>query len=81
MNTIHVSASRGYDVKIGHGLLPTLGAEAAKLCKGRTACIVSDDSVAALYEKTARASLEAAGFSVFTYVFPMESRANQGRTF
>ncbi|MBQ9967096.1 MAG: 3-dehydroquinate synthase [Oscillospiraceae bacterium] len=81
MNTIHVSASRGYDVKIGHGLLPTLGAEAAKLCKGRTACIVSDDSVAALYEKTARASLEAAGFSVFTYVFPHGEQSKSGENF
>ena len=29
MNTVHISASKGYDVRIGHGLLPALGAEAA----------------------------------------------------
>ena len=81
MNTVHISASRGYDVLIGHGLLPSLGERAAKVCKGRTACIVSDDTVAALYEKTARTSLEQAGFTVFTYVFPHGEQSKCGETF
>lgn len=81
MNTIHISASKGYDVQIGGGLLPTLGEKAAELCKGRTACIVSDDTVAALYEKTARASLEEAGFTVHTYVFPHGEESKCGENF
>ena len=78
MNTVHISASRSYDVKIGHSLLPTLGKEAAALCKGRTVCIVSDDTVAALYEQTARTSLEKAGFTVHTYSFPHGEQSKSG---
>ena len=46
MNTVTVRASRQYDILIGQGLLPTLGAEAKKLGKAqksassaRAACI------------------------------------------
>ena len=81
MNTVQISASRSYEVQIGHGLLPTLGEKAAKLCKGRTACIVSDDTVAALYEKKTRESLENAGFTVFTYVFPHGEQSKCGTVF
>ena len=81
MNIVTVSASKTYEVQIGHGLLPSLGEKAAALCKGRTACIVSDDTVAALYEKTARKSLENAGFTVFTYVFPHGERSKSGENF
>ena len=81
MNIIHVSASRSYDVLIGGGLLPTLGQHAAALCKGRTVCIVSDDTVAALYEKTARQSLQDAGFTVHTYVFPHGEQSKSGENF
>ena len=81
MTSIHISASRPYDVLIGGGLLPTLGEQAAALCKGRTACIVSDDTVAALYEQTARTALEAAGFTVHTYVFPHGEQSKCGENF
>ena len=81
MTSIHISASKPYDVQIGGGLLPTLGGKAAALCKGRTACIVSDDTVAALYEKTARTSLEKSGFTVHTYVFPHGEESKCGENF
>ena len=81
MKTIHISASRPYDVKIGGGLLPTLGEEAAALCAGRTACIVCDDNVAPLYEKPARTALEEAGFAVHTYVFPHGEQSKCGENF
>ena len=81
MTSIRISASRPYDVQIGGGLLPTLGEKAAALCKGRTACIVSDDTVASLYEKTARTSLEKAGFTVHTYVFPHGEESKCGENF
>jgi len=81
MTSIRISASKPYDVQIGGGLLPTLGEQAAALCKGRTACIVSDDTVAALYEKTARTSLEKAGFTVHTYVFPHGEESKCGENF
>ena len=81
MNTVHISASRGYDVKIGRGLLPTLGEEAAKVCKGRAVCIVSDDTVAAYYEEAARNSLVNAGFSVCSYIFPHGEESKNGENF
>lgn len=57
MNTIHIAASREYDVLIGHGLLDELGTLAAGAVDAKTAAIVSDDSVFALYGKRAAAAL------------------------
>ena len=70
MTTVTVKASQTYDVKIGRGLLDTLGEEAARAFQGRTVCIVSDTNVWPLYGAQAQVSLENAGFSVFSYVFP-----------
>ena len=81
MKTVHVSASRGYDVVIGSGLLETLGRTAEQLCPGRTACLVSDDTVFGLYGAAAAASLEAAGFTVCTWVFPHGEQAKCGESF
>ena len=81
MKIVHVSASRGYDVVIGGGLLETLGRTAAQLCPGRTACLVSDDTVFGLYGARARASLEAEGFTVCTWVFPHGEQAKCGESF
>ena len=81
MSTVHISASRGYDVEIGGGLLATLGVRAAALLKGRTVCLVSDDSVAALYGSVARAALETAGFTVHTYIFPHGEESKSGENF
>lgn len=81
ISTVEVKASRNYNVEIGAGLLDTLGERAAALIKGRCAAIVSDDTVAALYAARAKASLEAAGFTVCTYVFPHGESAKCGSTF
>ncbi len=81
MNTIRVTASRPYDVVIGSGVLEELGARAAQLLPGRSVCIVSDDTVAALYERQARQSLEAAGFRVVSYVFPHGEKSKSGESF
>ena len=70
MNTIHIATSREYDVLIGHGLLDELGTLAAGAVDAKTAAIVSDDSVFALYGKRAAAALERAGLRVVSFVFP-----------
>ena len=71
MNTIHVNASRSYDVLIGAGLMEQLGDRLLdvlkKPCK---TVIVSDSNVFPLYGKQAKKSLEAAGFEVLHHVFP-----------
>lgn len=81
MNSVEVNASRNYTVEIGSGLLDTLGEKSAALLKGRSVVIVSDDTVAALYAQRAKASLEAAGFTVNVYVFPHGEASKCGSTY
>ena len=71
MKTIHVSASREYDVIIGAGLLSECGERIAKAVPGAAkAVIVSDSTVAPLYASRVSASLTGAGFACETYIFP-----------
>lgn len=62
--TVHVplDAGRDYDIRIGRGLLDTVGREAAALGAKR-AGIVTDENVAALYGARTTACLEAAGLA------------------
>ena len=70
MTTIHVAASRAYDVAIEQGLLSRLGPMAAELLAGRRAAVISDDAVFPLYGALAERSLQDAGFQVEHFVFP-----------
>lgn len=81
MTTVTVKASQTYDVKIGRGLLDTLGEEAARAFKGRTVCIVSDTNVAPHYLSQATHSLERAGFTVLAFVFPAGEEHKNGHTY
>lgn len=69
MNTVHVHASRCYDVLIGSGLLSALGSYAASMQKARKVCIVSDTNVWPLYGNVAKASLLNAGLDTVEFVF------------
>ena len=69
MKTVKVKASGCYDVKIGRGLLDTLGTELSALASG-SVLIVTDTNVAPLWLECAEASLKAAGFSVYSAVLP-----------
>ena len=81
MNTVTVSASKTYEIRIGGGLLPNLGAEVKKLGKAQKICVVSESNVFPLYGKTVVTSLENAGFSVVTYVFPAGEESKNGSVF
>ena len=70
MRTVTVAASKQYDIHIGPGLLQALGQEVCKLGKMQTVCIVSETTVFPLYGAAAAASLEQAGFTVVSFVFP-----------
>ncbi len=70
MKTVTVNASKSYGIKIGPGLLATLGQEAAKLGKAQRIAVVSDSNVFPLYGAQAVKSLKSAGFTVCTLVFP-----------
>ena len=71
MTTIHVTASRDYDVLVQPGLLDDAGAQIAQvLGTGRTAAIVAGETVAGLYAARLEASLTRAGFRVVTFAYP-----------
>ena len=63
MEKIHVDLGKhAYDIEIGAGLLPTVGAKVAALVpKAQRAVIVSDSNVAPLYGETLQRSLNEAG--------------------
>lgn len=81
MRTVTVSASKTYDVKIGPGLLDTIGTEAAALGKAANACVVSDSNVFPLYGKRVTDSLKNAGIKVNTFVFPAGEASKNAETF
>ena len=81
MKTVAVCASKQYDIKIGAGLLDTLGMEAALLGKASKVCLVSDSNVYPLYGKQAENSLRRAGFSITNFVFPAGEESKNGLTY
>lgn len=81
MKTITVQASRSYEVRIGSGLLNTLGAEVKAVCRPAKVVVVSDSNVFPLYGSHAVDSLEKAGFSAETYVFPAGESSKNGQTY
>ncbi len=70
MKTVHVNTSIEYDVIIDKGLLSRAGElsrEAVGVC---SACIVTDDTVNALYGSKVETSLRSSGFSTVKFVIP-----------
>ena len=70
MKTVHVSASRGYDVIIGPGLLRECGPAVREVTDASMAYIISDENVFVPYGRTVMESLQGAGFLVGHHVFP-----------
>ena len=71
MKRITINASTQYDIVIGNGILQ----EAGNYCKNALGgvcrvCVVTDDTVASLYLEKVKNSLEGAGFSVESFIFP-----------
>lgn len=81
MTTVTVQASHTYDVKIARGLLASVGQEAARAFRGRTAAVVSDTNVAPLYLQAVTDSLNQAGFRVCPFVFPAGEEHKNGGTY
>lgn len=69
MNTVHVTASKNYDVLIGSGLLQQIGSYAAAIEKVKKVCIVSETNVWPIYGEQTRKKLEDAGLEVTEFVF------------
>ena len=59
MKSIHIHASKSYDVLVGRGLLRTAGTHIAAVTGSACAAVISDDCVFRLYGEALCASLEA----------------------
>lgn len=81
MKIIEVNASRRYEVKIGSGILPTLGEEVKAVCKASKAAIVSDSNVFPLHGAAAVSSLEKAGFEVIHFVIQAGEESKCGAVY
>src|ERR1051326_1874016 len=65
-----VPAAVAYEIRIGPGLLASLGEAVRGVAPAPSAGIISDANVAPLYLAAATASLEAAGYRVISHVIP-----------
>lgn len=81
MKTIPVPASTAYEVKIGSGLLPSLGRELRALCpKAERVLLVSDSAVFPLHGEAALNALGAAGLETEAFVFPAGEASKTAET-
>lgn len=69
-NTIHVEASRSYDIHIGRGILKKLGDFVRPLLGGCRLAVLTDSNVNALYGNDIMEYLGAAGYNACKYVIP-----------
>lgn len=81
MRTVTVNTSRFYEIKIGSGLLNTIGQEILALGNAERVCIVSDSNVFPIYGDCVAESLTDLGFSVKSYVFPAGEQYKNPQTF
>lgn len=81
MKTVHIPASRQYDVRIERGLLQRAGAQLRGVTKASAILIVSDDAVWPLFGETVQRSLEAEGFRVCTFIFPHGESSKSAATY
>ncbi len=70
MKTVTVHASKDYEIRIGSGLIGTLSSPQPVFDNAASAAIISDDIVFPLYGEALQRALEAAGLTVFSFVFP-----------
>ena len=81
MNIVKVNTSSHYEVKIGSGLLASIGQEVAAVTKSKITAIVSDTNVWPLYGDIVSNSLKNAGFAVVSYVFEAGESSKSGATY
>ena len=70
MRSIHIIASKEYDVLIGEGLIDKAGELTKKVIKPCKALIVTDDTVDELYGDRVQISFSYSGFDVSRFAFP-----------
>lgn len=69
MQTIHVDlGERSYPVIIGQNLLSQVGALCKQYAGGRTAYLITNETIAPLYAQQVEGSLASSGYKVHTYI-------------
>ena len=81
MTTVHVNASRSYDVHIGNRLLDHIGCYAAQFPKAKKACIVSDSNVWPLYGNKIESSLSKCALASVHFVIPAGEASKNATTY
>ena len=81
MKTVTVNTSKSYEIKIGSGLLKSIGQEVVLLGKATKVCIVSDSNVFPLYGQCVADSLMQSGLEVNNFVFQAGEHMKNGNTF
>lgn len=81
MKTVTVAASRTYDVKIGPGVLGSLGLELALMSRSRRVCVVSDTNVWPLWGQATLDSLRKYHIKAETYIIPAGEASKNGTVF
>lgn len=81
MNTVHINASKSYDVHIGSGLLQNLAHYTQSLNKNAKIVIISDSNVWPIYGETTANILRNAGHFVCHMVFPAGESSKSGYTY
>lgn len=71
MNTVHVNASKSYDILIGKGILSKAAELISSACPDvATVAVITDDRVDALYGESIMSCLNSAGYNTVKFVFP-----------
>lgn len=70
MKTIHLNASKSYDILIDNGLFNQVFSLIEPFCKDCNVAIITDDIVDKLYGEQLLKQLKQNGYSVVKYVFP-----------
>ncbi len=70
MKKLTVKVAKGYDILIEKGILSSCGAYIRAVSQAEKVCLISDSNVCEFYGETVEKQLKAAGFEVFTFVFP-----------
>ena len=81
MNTIHVKASKEYDVIIGSQTMPLIGKHIKNITNAQRIVVISDDNVWPLYGNTIIRSLETVGFNALSYAFPAGEESKTATTY
>ena len=81
MKTVHINASKSYDILIGDGIIANSGEFILQACPNVKKCaVITDDIVDALYGESFVGILQNAGFTVIKYVFPNGEKSKSMQT-